>query len=407
MSITVALLLLIVLAGLDASVTEDISLRETLVLEVEETAAQNIELIEVTTEAARLMRLIPTGKGNTQGRRLVDLSSIQFFSSFDPHDKNEWVDINRHLPFANECKPFFDNAGFATISRHLVNDDGSSVWTWAELRERVLEVTGRDHLRVLVSYAHQCCYHSMTKQCGQGLVTGAFDVFIAHGKNDMGTSWATRTSNVLDTWQGGGLWSWKSEIIASYLRLLNAGDYIVYSDAPTDWLVDAFDDWAYHCTRVSEPWGICLFSLPYAESAYTKRDTFVKMGCDTEACHHLLNLLGGTHVWRVSDKALEFALRWRDAVADIDKVSQNANVMGLPNLPGFVEHRHDQSILSILAFQVGLNAFRDPSQYGFHFDQELASPNSEMAPWRYDALAAVVKRSTFFGQIVNHTRVRT
>eukprot|EP01104_Vermistella_antarctica_P015663 TRINITY_DN5192_c0_g1_i2.p1 TRINITY_DN5192_c0_g1~~TRINITY_DN5192_c0_g1_i2.p1 ORF type:complete len:246 (-),score=32.63 TRINITY_DN5192_c0_g1_i2:61-798(-) len=244
----------------------------------------------------------------------------------------------------------------------------------------------------------------MTKQCNQGLQTGGFDVFIAHAKNDMGKSWATRTADVLNSKRGAGFWSWKSEIVSSFLRLLNKGDYLVYSDAPTDWIQDAFKDWAYECTRLSEPWGVCLFALPRVLSDWTKRDTFVRMGCDTEDCYHNLNLLGGTHVWRVSDKALEFALKWRDAVADIHKVSQYPNVMGLPDIKGFRKHRHDQSCLSILAYQLGLKPFRDPSQYGVEIKNHYQDP--KYPPWMQKKLGELVKRSEFYPQMLRHTRQR-
>jgi hypothetical protein len=40
------------------------------------------------------------------------------------------------------------------------------------------------------------------------------------------------------------------------------------------------------------------------------------------------------------------------------------NQLGYPNYEGFHEHRHDQSILSLLSKKYGLMAFRDPSQFG-------------------------------------------
>ncbi len=40
------------------------------------------------------------------------------------------------------------------------------------------------------------------------------------------------------------------------------------------------------------------------------------------------------------------------------------NVCGFDNLPGFRDHRHDQSVLSLLASSRGIIPHRDPSQFG-------------------------------------------
>ena len=39
--------------------------------------------------------------------------------------------------------------------------------------------------------------------------------------------------------------------------------------------------------------------------------------------------------------------------------------MGRENLPGYRDHRHDQSVLGILAERHALPHFPDPSQYGY------------------------------------------
>ena len=51
------------------------------------------------------------------------------------------------------------------------------------------------------------------------------------------------------------------------------------------------------------------------------------------------------------------------AMASETRLTDMPNIHGLPNLPDFVEHRHDQSVLTILAKQQGVAIFRDPSQY--------------------------------------------
>jgi hypothetical protein len=48
-------------------------------------------------------------------------------------------------------------------------------------------------------------------------------------------------------------------------------------------------------------------------------------------------------------RACAFAGTWLESCLDRRVLTDDPNTCGLPNLPGFVDHRHDQSVLSILA----------------------------------------------------------
>ncbi|MFA6571356.1 MAG: hypothetical protein WCT77_08975, partial [Bacteroidota bacterium] len=60
-------------------------------------------------------------------------------------------------------------------------------------------------------------------------------------------------------------------------------------------------------------------------------------------------------------------------------ISNSQNVTG-NNLEGFINHRYDQSVLSLLVFKHKINLFCDPTQYGNFRGQDT------------------------FGQILLHTR---
>ena len=48
-------------------------------------------------------------------------------------------------------------------------------------------------------------------------------------------------------------------------------------------------------------------------------------------------------------------------------ITDGQNQCDLDNLEGFKEHRHDQSVLSILAIKNEIQLHRDPSQYGMYW----------------------------------------
>jgi hypothetical protein len=59
-----------------------------------------------------------------------------------------------------------------------------------------------------------------------------------------------------------------------------------------------------------------------------------------------------------------FVTEWLTYAQDSRAITDDANVLGLPNYPEFHDHRHDQSILSLLAKKWNLTLYPDPSQWG-------------------------------------------
>ena len=59
------------------------------------------------------------------------------------------------------------------------------------------------------------------------------------------------------------------------------------------------------------------------------------------------------------------------------------NVCGVDNFPDFREHRHDQSVLSLLSVKHKLEIFRDPSQYGKYLKMPEFREKGEFLPEPY------------------------
>ena len=74
-------------------------------------------------------------------------------------------------------------------------------------------------------------------------------------------------------------------------------------------------------------------------------------------------------------------MEWLAYLTDRRIVSDDPNVMGKDNPKSFRDHRHDQSVLSLLSKKWGLPAFRDPSQYG-----EYLSGNEKYLRGPYDQI---------------------
>ena len=142
------------------------------------------------------------------------------------------------------------------------------------------------------------------------------------------------------------------------LEELNEGDILIYYDSG--------DGRHYFDTSVQPLVDMCVANggtliHHWGESnqKWTKRDCFYFMGLD-EPEYHKATAMQAT--WFVLEKnifTMDLAREYLRYTLDERIASyHNSRVCGLPDLPGFVENRGDQSVLSLLAHKHGLRTFR-------------------------------------------------
>jgi len=184
--------------------------------------------------------------------------------------------------------------------------------------------------------------------------------------------------DVLDLPRGGGYWLWKPFIVRQRMKEVPQDDVVMYLDAGGFLLGDPSALFEI-CRRVE----ILVFAGPYEGARgrryvcgnWTKRDCFVRMGCDEPSYHDAPMAEAGAMLVKNTPRAEGFVEEWLRFASQPEIITDAPNVCGLDNLPGFAEHRHDQSVLSLLAARHRLELFRSASRQG----------NSGKAPeWRVE-----------------------
>ena len=98
--------------------------------------------------------------------------------------------------------------------------------------------------------------------------------------------------------------------------------------------------------------------------AWTKRDCFVLMKCDSPKYWDAEQLMGSFSVFINNERSRKFVKEWMNYCCNENIISDVPNRCGLANFPEFKDHRHDQSILSLLAIKHDLEIYRAPCQHG-------------------------------------------
>lgn len=215
---------------------------------------------------------------------------------------------------------------------------------------------------VLVNYADGGFYEAQRKNAASGLVRGGFDDCWMFGRSALDEDFVARASDILDEPRGAGYWAWKPQIIIQALRRLPEGGFVMYADSGSLFVHSALPLVGLCAWATS---GVLVFEFPsYTHRQWVKRDAFVLLGRDGEKHADEKLRIGSYLVVRNCGFGREFVHEWLECCLDRRLVTDDPNTCGLPNYDGFREHRHDQSVLSLLSHKHGIGSFRDPSQFG-------------------------------------------
>lgn len=142
------------------------------------------------------------------------------------------------------------------------------------------------------------------------------------------------------------------------LREINDGDILIYYDSGEGSHV--FDASVEPLVRMCVAnGGTLIHQWGETNQKWTKRDCFFFMGLDSPACHKAIAMQATWFVLEKNPFTLRLAEEYLRHTLDERIASyENRRVCGLRDLPGFVENRGDQSVLSLLAHKYGIRTFR-------------------------------------------------
>lgn len=167
--------------------------------------------------------------------------------------------------------------------------------------------------------------------------------------------------NIRFSERGAGFWAWKPFVIHLALRDLDHGEAVIYCDVGRtlplkiidtklavllQWMADRKQD---VLPGIKIPWHGPM-------SRWTKRDAFHFTGRDESRFHDAVQVQASFSIWRKTPASEKLLSQWLEWCRDRRLISDDPSTCGLPELPDFKEHRHDQSLLGLLCTSESLNA---------------------------------------------------
>ncbi len=214
---------------------------------------------------------------------------------------------------------------------------------------------------ILINYSDKFYTRAQKNNTKSAIKLGCFKKVISFKSDDIDEQFYQTNKDILVSPRGAGYWLWKPYFIKKTLSLMSDGDYLFYCDSGS-LFVNSVDELLKFVKTTNQD--IIPFELPFNESQYTKRDCFILTNTDEVKYQNTKQRLATFSVWRKTEDVMKFVEEWLSLAQDQRIITDLENQMGFPNYDDYIEHRHDQSLFSLLTKKYNLMAYRDPSQHG-------------------------------------------
>lgn len=159
--------------------------------------------------------------------------------------------------------------------------------------------------------------------------------------------------------RGAGFWLWKPWIILNEMKRRQEGDIIFYTDS------------GMHVIKNPQPLiDICqtndkvFFEMQvHRVGHFTKRDCFILMDADSEKFHNALFIDASMMLIKVTKENFSLMNEYMEWCKNEKVINDDKSTLGQELVGYRGDHRHDQSILSILVDKHDIERHRSPSQF--------------------------------------------
>jgi hypothetical protein len=233
----------------------------------------------------------------------------------------------------------------------------------------------------LISYSTEAYYQRHSEMNLSAEKYGIDNIISFYDYDLKSRSFYKKNKKILDIPKGAGLWLWKPFFILEGLSKIQDGDCLLYVDSGSLFIADPSELFKICNTNKS---GILAFDAsPLNNSQWTKRDTFINLNADEKRYWECKHIIGTVIGFRKNNFTVEFVKEWLKNCQDYNTISESENIHGQENLPDFIDHRMDQSILSILIERYKIETYRNPSKWGNYLKVEQFREKEEFVGYPY------------------------
>lgn len=211
-------------------------------------------------------------------------------------------------------------------------------------------------MRIFVTYSTPNYFKARNLAARMAKIFGRFDKIVLYSPDDIDTDFKKNNSDILEIKRGAGLWLWKPySIYKALLEEAEDGDYVFYCDAASFFIRNC-----NYIIRTMYDNDIWVSESNFIEEFYTKEDAFHILNCIGDKYRKTNQIQAQFFCARKSSSSTAFVKEWLDNSCNYDLICPENINPGFENVDCFVEHRFDQSVLSLLIKKYGIKPHLSP-----------------------------------------------
>lgn len=215
--------------------------------------------------------------------------------------------------------------------------------------------------KVFITFGNKLYRRAKRKLIKQVNKLDVFDRVIGYSPRDFDEEFLIKHGTFIkNNKRGYGYFIWKPYLILRTLETLNNNDLLVYADAGCR-VYPKYKDRLFEYFEIvrSSEFGMLNFNLKSNDYMYTKSDLADHLGVlENEEIMSAPQVAGGIQIMRKCIHSLNIMQKWI-AVFETDYHLIDDTPSTIPNHPSFRDHRHDQSVLSLLVKKHGSEKIAD------------------------------------------------
>jgi hypothetical protein len=199
---------------------------------------------------------------------------------------------------------------------------------------------------IAISYANDKYFKQLEINKYSAINVGKVDKYYSYKPEDIDINFKNKNKDILTRKRGNGYWIWKPYFILKTLKdKLNIGDYLIYTDSAILYLDNVEKIIKFMISKNEDIWAI---RTKYLERQYSKRDAFILLDVDSSIYADTYQYMAGIQIYKKTEFSINFVEKLLNYSTDKRIITDDPNTQGLPNYKGFIDNRHDQTILSLL-----------------------------------------------------------
>jgi hypothetical protein len=201
---------------------------------------------------------------------------------------------------------------------------------------------------------------------------GCFSGVFSLSENDLNEDFRIKHGSFLNNNRRGyGYFIWKPQVILQGLNRIPENSFLLYADAGCTLRKEGIPRLETYIEQANQH-NIFTFRMGFKECHWTKMDVLIRLDFTSEEEMNSEQRVGTTHIWKNTPVSRDLLSEWIKISEYYPNINDSPSIS--KNHSEFKEHRHDQSLLSVLLKKHGFPAIPDETWWNPNWTEHVDYP---------------------------------